>query len=325
MTIAHGPNIGHGFTKYIALDANGVEYPPVVIASVVARAGRRVQGALTQADTVEADGQSWWVGEDALLSPNARTLLAQERLTDPAFIPALVRAALKQLHSAGKEPGYCVSGLPATWASDQRIARQLGERLRAATDRYTGIRVIAEPLGLIYSALLDKHGAITGDEALSSGTVGVVDLGHHTVDVAAVRKLVPVPSSLNTFSLGTARPLREIRAQLSARFERELSILETDLAARVGTLRVAGTDRPLPAGWDKPLCENGEAISARLVEEWGSGSSLDVILVGGGGAEERRLITEIRRRFPHTQVVEQPQTAVARGYARLARRLGGAP
>ncbi|MFV9505358.1 MAG: AAA family ATPase [Oscillochloridaceae bacterium umkhey_bin13] len=94
-----------------------------------------------------------------------------------------------------------------------------------------------------------------------------------------VRNLVPVPASLNTFQLGTARPLCEIPARLSARFERELSILETDMAVRAGSLRLAGSERPLPAGWDRPFYENGEAISARLVEEWGSGSSLDVILI----------------------------------------------
>lgn len=325
MTTAHGPNIGHGFTKYVAIDSSGAECPPVVFPSVIARAGRRVSGALREADTIEADRQRWWVGEEALLSPHARTLLAQERLSDPAFIPALVRTALKQLNAAGQQPGFCVSGLPATWATDQQSAHKLGERLRAATDRYTRIRVIAEPLGLIYAALLDAQGAIVGDTVLSSGAVGVVDLGHHTVDVAVVQKLVPVPSSLNTFNLGTARPLREIRARLSARFERELTILETDMATRAEKLRVAGEERRLPAGWDRPLCESGEAISARLVEEWGAGSSLDVILIGGGGAEEARLVTEIRRRFPHAHIVDQPQTAIARGYARLARRLGGTP
>ncbi|PDW02604.1 hypothetical protein CJ255_13025 [Candidatus Viridilinea mediisalina] len=152
----------------------------------------------------------------------------------------------------------------------------------------------------------------------------MVDLGHHTVDVAVVRQLMPLPASLNTFNLGTSRPLREMRAQLSARFERELSMVETDMAARAGMLRVAGCERPLPEHWDAPLRENGEALAARLVEEWGSGSNLDCILLGGGGAQEPRLSQAIHARFPHAFVVDDPQLAIARGYARLARRLGGA-
>jgi hypothetical protein len=257
-------------------------------------------------------------------------MLAQERLGDPAFIPALLRAALSRLGSGTDAArcvptgGYCVTGLPSTWAADPAKARQLGDRLRAATSQYSGIRVIAEPLGLVYSALLDNHGEIAGDTALSAGTIAVADLGHHTVDTAIIRQLAAVPSGLNTFTLGTARPLREIRAQLSATFERELTLYETDLVVRVGTLSTAGKARPLPLAWDQPLRENGAAIAARLVEEWGSGVQFDAILLGGGGAAEPRLVSAIQARFPHAVVVDRPQTAIARGYARLARRLGGA-
>jgi len=325
MIAGHGPNLGHGYTKYIVIDDEGVELPPVVFPAVTAPAGRRVSGALVQIPTVEAAGERWWVGEDALLSPSPLTLLAQERLADPAFIPALLRSALHRLGNLNSSAaGYCVTGLPATWSADADKARQLGDRLRATTNQYTGIRVIAEPLGLVYNTLLDNHGEIVGDTALNGGTVAVVDLGHLTVDTAVIRQLAPVPSSLNTFALGTARPLREIRAALSTTFECELTLHEADLAVRAGTLAVAGQPRSLPAGWDRSLLENGAAIAARLVEEWGSGAQFDVVLIGGGGAEEPRLVEAIRARFPHATSIERPQTAIARGYAKLARRLGRA-
>ena len=328
MTAGHGPNIGHGYAKYVVIDQAGHELPPVIFPAVTARAGRQVSGSLVQTSTIEANGVGWWVGEDALLSPNPLTMLAQERLHDPAFIPALLRAALSQLsrsasviHHAPTSGGYCVTGLPATWAADPVKARMLGERLRAATTQYSAIRVIAEPLGLVYSALLDNQGELAGDSALSGGTIAVADLGHHTVDTAIIRQLAPMPSGLTTFTLGTARPLREIRSQLSAAFERELTLYETDLVVRTGTCTVAGRDRPLPNAWDLPLRENGTAIAARLVEEWGSGAQFDAILLGGGGAEEPRLVAAIQAHFPHAEVVYRPQTAIARGYARLARRL----
>ncbi|MFP4438867.1 MAG: hypothetical protein ACLFVO_16635 [Chloroflexaceae bacterium] len=134
--------------------------------------------------------------------------------------------------------------------------------------------------------------------------------------------LTPVPSSLNTFTLGTAQPLRMIRARLSAAFERELTLYETDQAVRTGALSVAGQLRSLPNNWDQPLHENGEAVATRLVEEWGRGTQFDIILIGGGGAEEKRLVQAIKQRFAHAVTVERPQTAIARGYAKLARRLG---
>lgn len=322
MSAGHGPNIGHGFVKYVVIDQAGAELPPVVFPAVTARAGRQVSGALVRVESVDAAGERWWVGDDALLSPSPLTILAQERLSDPAFLPALLRGALQRLGPLnGSAGGTCVTGLPATWAADPAKARQLGDRFRAATSQYGGIKVIAEPLGLVYSALLDNHGEVAGDAALSEGTIAVVDLGHHTVDTAIIRRLAPAPSGLNTFTLGTSRPLREIRARLSASFERELSLYETDLAVRAGALAIGGRERPLPGGWDQPLRENGATIAARLVEEWGSGAQLDAILLGGGGAEEPRVVAAIQARFPHAITVHAPQTAIARGYARLARRL----
>ncbi len=321
----HGPNIGHGYVKYVIIDRQGNELEPVVFPALIGRAGRSVTGAIGRAVTVQAGGAQWWTGEDALLAPAPLTILAQERLSDPAFVPALVRGAVDRFGALnGAAGGMCVTGLPATWASDPTKARALGAHLREAWSGYSGIRVIPEPLGLIYAETLDNHGQVTGDPALLEGQVAVVDLGHHTVDIAVLRRMIPVPTSLATYQLGTARPLQQISGQLSAACERELTLYEADQAVRAQALLIAGKPRTLPAGWDRPLLQNGEAIAARLVETWGSGAQFEAILIGGGGAEVEPLVTAIQRRFAHAQAVAQPQTAIARGYARLARRLGGA-
>jgi hypothetical protein len=115
--------------------------------------------------------------------------------------------------------------------------------------------------------------------------------------------------------------LKQIRAHLSAHFERELSLHAVDLAIRQDALKIAGRTQSLPTGWDRPLIEAGEAIAARLTEAWGSGNQFDAVLIGGGGAELAQLVAPLRQRFPHAQIVPDPQIAVARGYARLARRM----
>ncbi len=322
MTAGHGPNIGHGHVKYVVIDRQGNELPPVVFPAMIARAAGRITGALANAQTVDRGGAQWWVGDDALLAPSQLTMLAQERLTDPTFIPALVGSALQRLgHLNGAASGVCVTGLPATWSADVEKARALGERLRAANPGYTKIRVIPEPLGLVYSALLDNDGQLVGDPALTAGRVAVADLGHLTVDLSTIRRLTPEPAGLETYQMGTVVPLRQIRSRLSSHFERELSLYETDMAVRAGGLRVTGQLQPLPASWDRPLREAGAAVAARLVEAWGRGTQFDAILLGGGGAELPHLVEAIRRSFPHAVAVADPQIAIARGYARLARRL----
>lgn len=323
MIAGHGPNIGHGYVKYVVIDADGAERPPVVFPAQVARAQKKVQGALGHVAAVEAGAAWWWVGEDAATAGTPLTIIGQDRLRDATYIPALLRGALERLGPLnGSSAGVCVTGLPAVWAQDKDLAGLLGSRLRAATAAYAQIRVIAEPLGAMYAELLDNDGAVAGDPALQHGRIGVVDIGHHTVDTAVLHRALPVLSALETWQLGTVGALRQIRTRLGAVTERELSLHETDLAVRGEAVTVRGSARALPDGWDGPLLDQGRAILSRLREAWGAAGELDAILIAGGGAEERRLTQPLLEAFPHAAIIDRPQTAIARGYARLARRLG---
>lgn len=323
-TTAHGANFGHGYTKYVYIDDAGREHT-VIFPSMIGQARPGVAGALGELPTVHAGGAEWWTGEDAQFAPSPLTILSQQRLHDPVFLPALVRGALERLTQQVPDlrdgaSGFCVTGLPATWVADAEKRQALGARLREGHSGYARIRAIAEPLGPIYAALLDTHGQIDGDPDLQTGQVGVVDLGQLTVDVAVVRQLMPVPASLQTFQLGMAEPLGQIRALLSSRFDRDFSLFEVDGIVRARAVTLRGRQHVLPPGWDRALIENGQSIAARLGEAWKGGGQLDAVIIAGGGAEVEPIVAAILGRFPHAEVLDDPQLAVAQGYARLARR-----
>jgi hypothetical protein len=319
--LAHGANIGHGYVKYLIIGDDGTEYPPIIYPALIARASGSVIGALRDTPTFRVGEHTYWVGETALLSSSPITNLTQQRLSDPIFIPILLQHAVQQMPHNGSSEVICVTGLPATWAQDTEKVQALGARLRSATSCYATIKVVPEPLGLVYSLLLDTHGTVTGDQTLAAGKLGIVDMGHHTLDIGVIDRLRPLTDSLDTFQLGSAQPLKKIRSRLSAAFERELSLHETDQAVRQQTLTIAGRPQPLPTHWDRPLIEHGETIAARLAEAWGSGAQLDALLIGGGGAAVEALTAPMQHRFPQARIVPDPQMAVARGFARLARYL----
>jgi hypothetical protein len=319
-------NAGHGYAKVVLIADGHVQR--VTLPALVGQAQPQLTGAIQRIPNVEVGGRAWWVGDDALISRHPLTALNQDRIRDPIFIPALVRSALSRLVSNGMpieatiRRAVCVTGLPATWSTDKELAGALVHRLKAAAP-LGSVRVIAEPLGLLYAALLDNDGEIAGAPELQQGRVAVIDVGHLTVDVAAMDHLVPVPTSLVTYQLGTARPLQVIQQRLSAMFEVELPLYRVDQVVRSGTIRMAGRDEPLPDGWDTPFHAHGQELASRLVEAWGgSGRQFDTVLIGGGGAELPALVAALQARFKHAQVVPDGQLAIALGYARLARRLG---
>jgi hypothetical protein len=318
--IYHGVNIGHGYVKYITLDENGIEQTLPPFPAMIAPARSDV-GTLAEAPTTELDGIPYWVGEEARLSPYPTTILAQERLTNATFIPVLVRSAIQRLELEDS-PGPCVTCLPATWAQDREKCRSLGQQLRAGArngDFYTRIRVVPEPVAMLCAVALGNKGTTTNID-LVQGTVGIIDLGHHTVNIAAVNNLQLVDGSLHTWNLGSARPLAQIASRLSAHFERELSLNDADQIVRNQAIVIRGVAQPLPPNWETPLRENGQAIATKVQEVWGSGAHLDTILIGGGGAALAQIVQGIRDHFPHARRLQDPQQAIALGCARFARR-----
>ncbi|NJL06781.1 MAG: ParM/StbA family protein, partial [Chloroflexaceae bacterium] len=308
---AHGINLGHGFVKAIILDRYGRETPPLIFPAVVAPAPALVVGALATLPRVVIDRQPYLVGDAAQGATNPRTDLSQQRMANPVILPALMQHIVHQRPING-ERAICVTGLPATWAQDRGKAQLLGERIRSQATHYTTIQVIPEPLGVVYAQLLDRDGHVIADHPWAYGRIGVIDLGHHTVDIAVVDRLHPLADQLQTYSLGTARVLTFIQQCCAAQFDCDLSRHATDHIVRAGQITHAGQNHPLPDTCLQHLAELGTSLTARLIDRWGSGQQLDAILLGGGGAALAPLTDAIQQRFPHAQVVPDPQLAVAR-------------
>lgn len=325
-TFGYGVNIGHGYVKGVRINGEGVELPPVIFPALVAPAGRSVAGALVNETRVKHLGETYWVGESALMSEQPLSRLDQSRIVDPVIIPVLVRHMLRRFGALVGAQGYCVTGLPTTWMANSDLCHALGARLRDGAEEtdawklFTGIKVIDEPLGAAYDAILDTNGEIVGPSDYRTGQIGVVDLGHNTVDVAVLHKLAPVASRMATFELGTAGPLNTIRALVSGMYNRQLTTYEADMAAREGVVRVRGEEKPLPSGCEAALRQNGDQVAEALASLWRGAHDLDVILVAGGGSHVAAITDAIRDAFPHATILPDGQLAIARGYAKLARR-----
>ncbi len=71
---------------------------------------------------------------------------------------------------------------------------------------------------------------------------------------------------------------------------------------------------------DRILEPMAQAVIAQATQLWNGAAGLDAILVAGGGAH--LLGSRISRHFQHARTVDDPVFANARGYWRLAQRIG---
>ena len=316
---AIGLNLGHGYVKAVLSDGHSER--AVTFPALIAPAQRVVQGSLADVETVTIGEQSFWVGEDAVRG-HALSMLTTHRLWNLHFLPALTATALLRL---GIQPGaVAVSGLPAAQAEERVLGLELGKRLRAGApslDFLRRIKVVAEPVGGAYSLYLTADGDIDQAMAHLSARVGIIDLGHYSVDAVIIDALMPLSTSLMTLELGSSVPLQRLQARLLSVYGIDLTLYQTDQAIRRGCVRVAGIDEELPTDWRRPFIENGHAITSRLQQAWRRGADLDAVLIMGGGSELDVVTDTIRHAFPQAVVVPDGQLAIARGYARLARRL----
>lgn len=326
--LAHGLNIGHGYTKYVVIDEQGNVLPPLVFPSQVAAAENASAGAILTAQTVEVGGAAWWTGEDAGRLGSPIVKLGHDRLTDPIYIPALALAAHDRMGLNGQgQGGYCVTGLPGSWAEDQDMCRTLYDQVKKALPGYFGkVLVIAEQEALCYARMLDNNGQIVGDSRYADGRGLSIDLGHHTDDAGKLDRARRVKGSFNTYRTGTARALGQVKNLLMARFDRDFSLHDADMAVRNRAVTLGGgRTADLPRDWDRFFIDNATDLVNALGLDYGNGGDLDYALLGGGGALNEFKVDAITKAYPFAEVVSDPdiggdpQLAIALGYARVAR------
>ncbi len=321
---AIGWNVGHGHTKVVLL-RDAAPQQELVFPSLVARAQQQSQADLVRIPTVKVNGIPYWVGEDAQrvgIPPE----LTQSRIHDEAYIPVLVKAAMMRLAAFDipisdlLRDAKCVSGLPGTWSRNKELCRTLADRLRAGANPVAlgSVRIIAEPVGAVYSAMLDDRGTIV-DPRYRTAKVAVVDFGVGTVDTAVVDALVTDPTSLSTYQLGTVGPLTELQQTLSARFEVDVPWHAVEQAVQTGHLQWGAIDEPLPDGWDVPFRATGQTVANRLEQAWKRGLHFNELVLAGGGVNIPPLLELVLAKFRHARVLPKAQLAIAYGYARYGR------
>jgi hypothetical protein len=290
----------------------GVEIP-----SQVAVDGQRIARAmmgLRKAKPpmqVAFPGGEFFVGSGAHDWGRAVENLDYDRLTGTPEMRALFYAALTGL-AAGPQPLdlNVIVGLPIEAMGPETVTAlkewMLGEHKWATNDTNFSatvleVRCTSQPVGALFDYLLDDEGHFYPERKRAfRGEVGIISIGHSTVELLGVRDRTPVQKWTVGVTLGVQRLLDIVRGDAS------YSRGELDQMLRLGKL---DTRTALPI-WSSE-------VIGHLEHQWGRDwKRFEAVIVVGGGAILLR--DQVEHKFgTKVFIPDQPVMAIARRLSRL--------
>jgi plasmid segregation protein ParM len=276
---------------------------------------------------IETGDGTWFVG-DAAIEQSGLQSRRQDRnwILTPEY-RALVLAAITELTNASGIALRMVTGLPVGYFGDRaRVIEQLKgiHQVRRAGRRHaqridiSDVVVLPQGLAAVLSEALDDHGKVKPGP-VAEGTVGLIDIGGHTVNVATFTELREVARQTASIDAGMWGPIVEIGKRINNAFPgQELRGHDVVEAVKRGTIRHYGEERDISGIARDVLKPFARKIVDEASQVWGSAARLDVLLIAGGGAEVVGATLEAE--YPHARVVGNPQWANAEGYLKFGRR-----
>lgn len=320
-----GLDIGYSHTKAVWGGHNPAQaiFPSVVGTPDKARFSLAAENSLTLTYPFHVQ-----VGEGAVTQSRFFQRREDRHWIESDEWMALALAALTECTAANFAELRMVTGLPVAFFTDRQAVRDrlLGEHKvqregrNRQTFRVIDCHVIPQPFGTLLSAVLDNRGRIV-DQTLSSGTVGIVDIGGKTTNLLSVYRLAEISRETASVSVGAWDVVRAVQTWLVNHYPgleglRPHQVIEAIIARQA---KYYGETIDLQAAVEEALEPLAEQILAEVSQLWGGGATLDAILVSGGGAH--LLGPYIQRHFRHARLVSEPVFANALGYWRFAQRL----
>jgi plasmid segregation protein ParM len=318
-----GLDIGYGYTK-LDTGKTTVAFPSIIGNAVELRyrgnlitngAGRPTTAdiRLRTPEGIRFVGQLAAEQSDVTWSPQNR------KRTEDDDIITLMLAAFSEAGLSGKV--NLVTGLPVRWYNDKKV---LIDRLRGThtLHREGGKRetifideviVLPQPFGTIYDQILTNTARVNKSrQKLLNLKIGAIDIGMHTTDYVWCDRMNYIESRSSSVETGMSTVYKLVSRSVEDRLGLALSMHQAEEAVQVGYVKVAGERRKLAPVIEPTLKMVSQEILSALSDPWGDGKELDIIFGSGGGASY--VGPYISRRYAQTTIVEDSQSANARGY-----------
>lgn len=321
-------DVGFGHVKAVGLKAGN--FNQVIFESVVARLPALVEtglGAITPADTISFDGQSYLIGafaRDQSRHPIA-TIDRSRVASDEAL--ALALSALARLYGRSQEDITLIASIPDGWFKDGGGLRdkligthtiKVGAKQAKRTFGVKQVIVRPQSLGAYAASAysLGQGGKVrTRNESVLAGYTATLDIGYNTVNFGSYGQRGQYrPEFSDSAPLGVYGLISRVTKRVYDDSNTLLQPARIAAAFKSGKLDLAGHPVNFKNGWVAELVdEHAASIVARMTTHWSTGLDYNTLIIASGGAGIFGKAIKTRYAHPNTLMPEVSQFQVAEG------------
>lgn len=220
--------------------------------------------------------------------------------------------------------GTVVTGLPLDYLkykdelrnmleTDHSIELNGGER-KVIVDKSV---IIPQPMAVFFDMLLDDEGNVI-DKSLANKTIGIVDIGFGTTDLAYVRNMefIDKYSRSRTVAMHTVHEF--VAEKIADKFNVTKEIYEIEEAIRSHRIKIKDSTYDISKVVEKAYSTVATKIVEVVNATWKNREDIDMIVLAGGGsiAMEKYLVDAL-----DANLIFDAQFAILRGYQKLGRKI----
>lgn len=261
----------------------------------------------TEADTVEVNGNKYFVGETALAQGAKESIGLNSNWLDGDEHMALLLRSERHLRSYGVIPRMIVVGLPVN--TFKHHAQELARQVKQVFGQEVVVLPVPQPYGVYQDEMLSDGGELKSSARIS-GRYAVVDIGHYTVDYLTMNEGNWVESSSGS-SEGMYVAVEALRKNLQAKGH-DLSTFALQEIIRNRSMMSFGQQVDMTADVKEALTGTVQLILQSTKSYIGvHASQMDKIIIAGGGADV--VYPSVAAMWKNAVKPENPRFSVALG------------
>lgn len=263
--------------------------------------------AMTQADTVEVNGNKYFVGETALAQGAKESVGLNANWLEGDEHTALLIRSQRYLLSYGVIPKVIIVGLPVN--TFKHHDKELAKQVKEVFGQDSIVIPVPQPYGVFQDEILNDVGEVKTDARIS-GRYAVIDIGHYSTDFLMMNENIWVESSSGS-SDGMYTAVDNLNKKLQAQGI-NLSPFQLQDVIRNKKMMSYGKERDMTGEVREALQSTVQLILQSTKRYIGSeASQMDKIIVAGGGAEVA--YPSVKHMWTNATKPENPRFSVALG------------